>query len=196
MSEYEHDCWSIERTTTAVNPVTAAEVRAQAGVPTQDDDSLIETYIAAATERAEAICGRALVTATYKLYLDKFPCEIRLPKPPATSVTSIQYIDTGGNTQTLNTSLYTTDLKSEPARIVPAWGQVWPPTRCQPNAVTVTYVAGYSDAASVPAMIRLGIMQIAAHFYEHPEAIADGAKTAVPLAGEMLIESWSHGYIW
>src|SRR5581483_2308224 len=62
---------------------------------------------------------------------------IRLPKSPLRSVVSVQYVDTGGNPQTLDPSRYLTDLVGQPGRIAPAYGTFWPITRRQINAVTV-----------------------------------------------------------
>src|SRR4030067_860491 len=84
----------------------------------------------------------ALITQTWELYLDAFPAwEIRVPKPTLQSITSIVYTDTDGILQTLAGSMYLVDNKSEPGRITPAFGEVWPVTRAQINAVIVRFVA-------------------------------------------------------
>lgn len=93
---------------------------------------------------------------------------IHLPRPPLMSVTSIQYVDTTGETQTLDPSLYIVDASQEPGRITPAYGKMWPATRHQIAAVTVTYVAGYgADASSVPARLQQRIMNHVAYCYEN-----------------------------
>ncbi len=114
------------------------------------------------------------MTAIWKLYLDAFPAQIRLPRPPVASITSIEYLDTDGNLQTLATTVYQSDLISEPPRIMLAEGQNWPSTQSGTyNVVTVTYVAGYTDAASVPAAFKTAIKMWAGDLYEHREARLD-----------------------
>jgi uncharacterized phiE125 gp8 family phage protein len=67
-------------------------------------------------------------------------------------------VDTDGTTQTLSTSRYQVDAKRRPGRMRPAYGYSWPATRPSTvNAVTVTFVAGYGPAASVPESVRQAI---------------------------------------
>lgn len=104
----------------------------------------ITALVAQARQQVEMWTGRQLVCATWKLYLDSFPGEIRLPFPPLRSVSSITYVDSDGTTQTLATSEYTVDTNQEPARIVEAYSKSWPVTRAHINAVIVTFIAGYA----------------------------------------------------
>lgn len=151
-----------------------------------DDDALVTSLIKTAREYVETFTQRQLVAATWKLYLNQFPqvCSwwnwesgnnysgryrrwlddpygvdaIRLGHAPLMGVTSIAYVDTDGATQTLATSVYTVDKNTEPARIVLAYGQSWPSTRPQMNAVTVTYIAGFATSfvASANLLGRIG----------------------------------------
>ena len=77
-------------------------------------------------------------------------------------MTSIQYVDDAGDTQTLSTSLYQVDTKSQPGRIIPAYGESWPTVRSDTlNAVTVNFVAGYGDdPEDVPAGLRHAVKLI------------------------------------
>lgn len=120
---------------------------------------------------------------------------IVLPRPPVASITSVQYIDDGGVLQTLDASMYQVDTDSEPARLLPAWGQIWPVTRYpQLSAVKITYVAGYASADAVPATTKQGIRLLLGHFYENREAVlaagARGAAQAIelPLAAKSLLD--------
>lgn len=91
---------------------------------------------------------------TWVQRLDWFPCEIELRRPPVQSVTSVEYVDTAGSTQTLASSRYQLDASSAPGRLRPAYGDSWPTIRLIPNAVTITFVAGYLTAAAVPAIAK------------------------------------------
>lgn len=64
------------------------------------------------------------------------------------------------------------DSDSEPARLVPQYGQFWPLTLRVPNAVQVFFTAGYgNDAASAPASLKVAMMQAVAACYENREAM-------------------------
>jgi len=132
-------------------PLHVEDAKLHLRVTETDSDALIRSLITAALGYAEMFTRRQFVTATLRLTLDAFPAVIRLPRPPLASVTSIQYTDIDGVTQTLSSSDYQVDGRSEPARIQPAYGESWPSTRRELNAVTVTYVAGYATPVSVDA---------------------------------------------
>lgn len=146
-----------------VEPVSLDEAKEHLRVLSDDTDAEIESMIVAARQMVESgeswSLERSLITTTWRVVLDRFPKCIELPRPPLISVSSITYVDTNGTTQTLSPSLYQVDSHNEPGRIVPAYGQVWPVTRDQINAVTVTYTAGYgATAASVPMGIKQAIL--------------------------------------
>lgn len=141
-------------TDATVEPVTLAEMKLHLRVDDSDRDTLIEQLITTARQDAEDRMQRTLLPTVWRVLLDAFPDAIRLPMPRVQSVSSIQYIDTDGVLQTLNSTLYTVDAASEPGWIVPAWEQEWPDTRDQIHAVSVVYVAGYGSAAEVPAPIK------------------------------------------
>ncbi len=134
-------------------PVSLSELKLHLRVDSTTEDDLITGLNVAAREYAEAFTQRAIPPQTFDYKLDAFPCgsEFYLPKAPCISVTSISYIDTNGDTQTLATTVYGTDLPVGPqaraGRIYLKYQQVWPSTRDIPNAVTIRFVAGYAGTA-------------------------------------------------
>lgn len=125
------------------------------------DEEAIATFICAARKDLEEQTLSAFVNQTWTLKLDRFPNwgSIRLPRPPLSSVTSIQYVDTNEATQTWSSSLYTVDADSMPGRVRPALNQIYPTTSGHIHDVTITYVAGYgSTAADVPKGIKQAIL--------------------------------------
>lgn len=179
----------------STEPVTLAQFKQHARISRDDEDALCEACIRAARVYAERVQRRQLCTATWRLSLDCFSAEIRVPLPPLQSAT-IQYVDANGDTQTLDPSAYQVDAYREPGRIVPAYGTCWPDTRCQPNAVTVTFVAGYGAAAAVPETTKQAIKLLAGSFYENREGLVTGTiVAALPLGVESLLsaECWG-GY--
>jgi hypothetical protein len=117
---------------------------------------------------------------------------IQIPKAPLTSVDFIKYVDTTGTQQTLDPSLYQVDPQAddELVRILPAYGQVWPATRVQPNAVSVQFKAGFEDAAHVPARFKLAMKQMLASWYENREGIVLGTQNTpfvIPNSAKLLL---------
>lgn len=158
-------------------PVTVDEVKAHLRIDNDEDDVYLGLLIAAAREHAETRIRRQLCTATWKLRLDCFPCwQIDVPLPPLVSVTTLAYTDTGGTTQTLTENThFTKDIYREPARIIPAYGQVWPATRDTVNAVSLTFVAGYGGADSVPQAIRYGILLLVGRMFQTREGFVSAS---------------------
>lgn len=79
---------------------------------------------------------------------------IELPYPPVRSVT-IQYQNVNGSPTVMVAGTdFLVDLDSQPARLMPPFGAMWPVARVTANAVQVDYVLGY--AAPVAASMTLG----------------------------------------
>jgi uncharacterized phiE125 gp8 family phage protein len=153
-------------------PVTLEEAKLSARVSGIDEDGLIESWIILARELVEIDSRRALLAQTVKLYMDRLPERtIYLERPPVQSVTSIQYVDTDGSLQTLSATKYVTDLVSEPCRLTPAYGIIWPFTRWQTNAVTITFVAGWAAVNLVPERAKQAIKLLVGHWYRNREAV-------------------------
>ena len=180
---------SLTLTTAATEyPLLLEEVKESLRVTTDDENAYIQALIAAATGYAQQATARQLVSATWTMGLDYFSETIYVPRPPLRSVTSIQYLDSAGDSQTLSSSLYRVDTASLPGRIEPAYGQSWPSTRETIAAVTVVFVAGYGAAASVPNEIKLAIRLLVGHWYEHREPVAVGNIVSdIPMSVESLL---------
>lgn len=174
----------------AAEPLTATEAKEHLRITHSDEDTYIERLITAAREWAELFTNRAFINQTWVLKLAYFPSVILLPRSPVSSVTSVEYVDTAGSTQTLATSVYASDTNNEPGTIREAYSQSWPAIRTQssPLPVTATYVAGYGAAgSSVPAGIRQAILALVASSYEFREDLSATPVVKVPEAAERLL---------
>lgn len=146
--------------------------------PSHPDDSLVEALITAVRQDAENYTGIAIANQSYALALDAFPRkEINLGTWPVTSVTSVTYVDRNGATQTLSASAYTLDDYHKPALLHPT-GE-WPDTNDVPNAVIVTFRAGFTDGLSpdpypLPKSIKQAMLLLLGHLYERREAVNVG----------------------
>lgn len=170
------------------SPVTLPEAKQQCNVDIDEDDDLLNRLISAAVDKVEIQTKRALATQTWEWRLDRFPKWFDVPMPPLQSVTSITYIDTDGNEQTLDSSLYTVDNYSVPARITPAYNESWPDTRGHINDVTVTFVAGYESPTKIPEAIKQAILLLVADMYENREDSLSGRTIMnIPLSASSLL---------
>jgi uncharacterized phiE125 gp8 family phage protein len=189
-------------TAPTTEPVTVAEAKLHIRA-TEDtvEDALVSSLITAAREYCETFTRRSFLPQVWDLKLDSF-CDpaaykdgvIWLPKPPVTAVTSITYLDTAGDSQTLSTSIYTYDLPSGPkasrARVQEAYGQVFPQTRSTLNAVTIRFAAGYATAAAVPYSIKAAMLLLIGHWYQNRETVVVGVgigSVQVPTSAEALL---------
>ena len=179
----------------ALEPLTLTETKDHLRYTASDQDALISELIPASRRFAENYCQRALITQTWDLMRDGFPAangSIELPFAPLQSVTSITYTDTAGDPIVLAASLYQVDTISEPGRIAPAFGESWPSTRDELNAVIVRFIAGYGDSpGDVPAGIRQGQLMFVGHMFERRESTITGTIISkVPMATEYLLDPY------
>jgi uncharacterized phiE125 gp8 family phage protein len=176
-------------------PVSLDEAKAHLRVDLDADDDRIEDAITAARETLEIEMRRCFLTTTWTLGLEHFPwcgARLRLPRPPLRSVDAITYLDVDGAAQTLSTEVYGVDTLSEPGRLYLNPAQVWPGTYGVPNAVQITFVAGWDDVLYVPAGIKHAIKLLVGHMYEHREETAEHPLTEIPLGVKRLIWLFRH----
>jgi uncharacterized phiE125 gp8 family phage protein len=181
-------------TAPAIEPLKLASAKLHLRQEETDDDDLIKILIVACREHAEMFTRRQFLTATWELSLDKFPAgiaEIKIPRPPLQSVSSIKYDDLDGNEQTLDSAVYDVDTGVEPGIVRLAYNQSWPSTRSQANAVRIRFLAGWTTIDLVPKSIRQALLLHISHLYDHPDAVVveKGRATiqAPPLAYESLL---------
>lgn len=142
-------------------------------------DSEIRSLIQQAVDIVERDTCLALMTQTWTLNLDCFPCDIiELRRTPVASVTHVKYyIDE--TLTTLSSAVYETDFISEPARVRPVDGEVWPDTDDKLNAVVITFVAGYTSAANVPPRAKTAVLLALRHLYHGCSEMGMGYEAVI-----------------
>lgn len=173
-------------------PFNLLDVKEHLRLPStyETEDDMLNWFIKAARQIAERETNRAIMPATWKLTLDKFPNDMIIcSKNPLISVSSITYVDSDGDTQTWSTSEYVVDDQREPWRIEPAYGYTFPSTRDRINAVTVTFIAGYQTVTEIPANIMQGMRLLIGDFYKNRENIVIGRMVSdIPRNAQWLFE--------
>lgn len=177
-----------------VEPISQDEAKLHLRVDHSADDDLIDILIQAARETVEAHTNRSLITQTRVIKLDNFPFGVlKLTHGPVQSLTSIDYTDSDEANQTLDSDEYWKDLDSNIPRIKAKTS--WPATFDKPNAVTITYVAGYGDAGTdVPAKLRQAMLLIIGHLYENrQQVIVSGTAVGaieIPFGASVLMSPY------
>lgn len=173
----------------ACEPVTLSEFKAHIKHPGgNDEDAILSLYISSAREYCEEVTGLALITQTWLLTLDRWPTErepwwdgvrdgaigalysssrasdVLLPRYPLQSITGIDVDSAAINVA----NTFIVDTQQKPGRLVLKFGSALPQHVEAANAIQITYVSGYgNDSGSVPAPLRLAVLQMAAYLYTH-----------------------------
>lgn len=169
-----------------------------------DDDDLLAGMISSAREDAEDFTGRSLVLQQWIYALDYFPIYrlndfapfdaqsgnsltgyrwnhsqiISIPQPPLLSVDQLVFVDVTGAQNTWTAPQYQVDNVSEPGRLAPLVGTVWPVTAPGVlNAVQIHFTSGY---ATVPYRFMQAIKLRAAAYYANREEFIAGVTMQAP----------------
>lgn len=170
--------------------ITTTEAKAHLRVDFSEDDTLIGALITTATDYLDGwsgVMGRALITQTWTRKADGFPCSdmIRLPLPDVQSAT-VAYYDSDGDAQSFSSFYLVTDAEGSYLQLYD--NATWPTTDTRPDAITVTMVCGYGDAATdVPGPVLSAALLLVGHLYENREAVGDDRLSEVPFGVGMLI---------
>jgi uncharacterized phiE125 gp8 family phage protein len=193
----------------AALPVTLAEVKAQVRYFESDEDALLVGLIRAAMEYVENYTGLALITQTWSQTFPSFPqsyagmaittntiqTPLKLSRRPLQTVLSVTYLDSGGVSQPLDTTVYRVSGAAQPyhpAMLSLNTGQSWPTTYVATEAVTVSYRAGFGDTHNdVPELIRQAIAMTVATWFAFREEVVMGATVAeLPFSGKVLLRDY------
>jgi uncharacterized phiE125 gp8 family phage protein len=149
-----------------VEPLTLAEAKHWLRVDHTDDDGLIASLIRAAREIVEARTGRAVMAQMWRIVVDSWPADGRLPLPltPVASISAVRLIDPAGVASVVASSAYKLEPGEEPPVFcipsVPAPGR-------QRSGIEVDVVAGYGTAPEdCPAPLRQAIRLLLRQAYE------------------------------
>ncbi len=149
-------------------PVTVEEAKRNADIDDLYFNDDVLRWITRARKQVEHDARISLMTQTIEQTVDQFPCNgiIELLAPPMVSVTSVTYVDTAGDTQTLATSVYDVDAIRTPGNVRLKYDQSWPNTQGGYDEVVITYVAGYASASVVPEAAKDAIFLLIRSYFD------------------------------
>ena len=194
------------QTAATTQVVTTAELKAQLRIDTSDEDTLLATYISAATQMAEHYCNRHFINARYEMFFyEDLPSTFSLYFPDVTmdfgqslpesddglfylvDGTDNTYGVVGFNSYILKNSNPYIFCKSssfvEPSGIVPMEGM----DGDNKSRWIFRFKTGMGAAASnIPDAIKQAIKLIASDMYYFRE----DRKRAFPMASEILLQPY------
>jgi hypothetical protein len=179
-------------TAPATEPVTLTEAKSYLRIDTSDEDTILGTFISAATMVIENYTNRKFINQTWDLWLDCFPYSmnfdamipegvtdgklseyltakhyIEIPIYPLSSIVHLKTYTDADVATTMTSTDYIADVSTEPARLSLKNGTTWPTTFLRPvRGIQIQFVAGYgSTAASTPTPIKQAILMLVGQMY-------------------------------
>lgn len=181
----------------AAASLTLAEVKAQLRIDSDDQDTLLTNLIHKVESHVDGKgdLGRAMITQTWAQYECQSPGCVRLRMTPVQSLTSVEYYDSAGTLQTATLSDFELWRDGDYRICKPKDGAQWPTAAKRPDAIKITYVAGFGDAIEdVPESVRGAMLMLVAHWYEHPEAATEAKLMSTPMGYDMLMNNQRVGW--
>lgn len=159
-------------------------------------NTLLSSLIVSARQYAESATDRKLVTQTWDLFLDGFPCygePIYIPFGKCQSAV-VTYTDTAGATQTWDSADYVLSTSREPAVIRPTIGESYPTPQNKPDAVKVRFVCGYGSPDSVPKELKSAMLLIVDHLFRNTSTEVVGTITSpLKIGADMIFQHYKLG---
>ena len=175
----------------ATEPVTASELRSHLRADsTELPDGDANALIAEARQLIEDDTGLAFISQSWRLSLDRWPggaeawwdgvrqmaiselyapnamTSVALPRWPLASITSVTVFDEDSNSAVVSVAnTFDVDIYQVPGRLTLRRGSTWPIALRANDAIQIIYVAGYANAAAVPAPMKRALKNLAAFLY-------------------------------
>jgi uncharacterized phiE125 gp8 family phage protein len=193
-------------------PVSYDEASQHLRVDSTDDKDYILGLIGVAREYADSITGRSSALSTWKAsaatWDDLFGIErdsfdfvrfqsgpvnaIKLFRTPLVSVSSVKYYaPDAGSMTTMSANDYRVITSTEPGQ-VQITGSL-PAVEDRPDAIQITFVAGYSLPRQSPQGLRHAIKMIVANLYENRQPVAFSSCNEIPFTLQTLLENQKTG---
>lgn len=161
----------LKRTSSPIEePITLQDAKDHLHVTTTGEDTAIGYELTDARVFLEKEMNVQMISCGFVGYLDKFPSRnyIEFPIQPMTGVQSVEIFapDASGYTTLADTN-YIFDEFHRPPRLVLAPDASWPSLEDRPNAIKITFNAGYNSASDVPDNWKRALRLVLTNFHEH-----------------------------
>ncbi|NIF80142.1 hypothetical protein F3J20_22570 [Paraburkholderia sp. Cy-641] len=202
-------------------PVSLADAKLHLRVDVDDDDDLIGSMITSARTSCEARMQRSILPQSwtltqssfghswfenhdvphryglvfspdwYRMHSCRHTDSIVLPHPPIRSVDSVQYLNPDHQRVPLDPTAYRLAVIGEMLALLRPVGAAWPRTAHEPDAVIVTYSAGWVEPAQIPAPIISWIKLRIGALYENREEYSAGQPVPELGFADRLLDPYS-----
>lgn len=154
--------------------------KAHLRVVDDSEDSIIGIYLAAAIGAVESATGKLLTPREVQQTLAGFPCDgkgIRLWWGPidADTVAPVIAYDAGDGVEQSLAEFRI--VEGSNAKLLPAYGTVFPSAQRADGSVRISYTAGYA-ANAVPPELDQAVLFLTGHYYANREAVVAGGTGA------------------
>lgn len=183
-------------------PVTTEELIAEleSWADTAENSVTILAKLNEAVSFLENQTARRFMQSTWLQTFEDWPCDrggkllFKIDLKPLSSVTHVKYYNADGTLTTLSSTEYWTITNSERPCVA------FKPTTFsrpilevgRPEAIEVTFVAGYASASAVPHNAKLAIKMLAAYWFEQRKPVASDSLVS-PTAGAPTISEIPYG---
>lgn len=165
--------WTLRRTTSPQGLAVSLEAaKNHLRVAGSSQDDLITNLIKAVTEQLERDIERCIITAGWSQSQDCFPSKgqsVVLNMSKATTITSVTYVDSDGNSQTLDPAQYELDLGRN-ALVCLNDDDGWPETlqtQSGRDVVFINFNCGTTDPNCVPHLFKQALLiEIGRYYYD------------------------------
>jgi hypothetical protein len=181
----------------AFTSVTLARMRANSNIPSGQDEDFLTEALKSAEDYVERQLECTIGLAAWRLTLDSFPQQgesqnqfnqvlahnqpidwkanaILIPLWPVRAVTALTYTAVDGTTTTLPLSQIVQPVGNDRYHLRLKKGCYWPDTDESPNAIAITFNAGWPTQSAIPGTLTQAIRMLVSHFYENREAVMTG----------------------
>lgn len=108
-----------------------------------------------------------LLPQTITEHFDSFVDLLELSAAPIRSISSINYLNSEGNSQGLSETVYKVLDYSLLPKITRRANMSWPTTSNERAAITVVYTVGFDDASAVPSVLKSAMLLLIGYWYEN-----------------------------
>ncbi|MCV9963457.1 phage head-tail connector protein [Pararhizobium sp. BT-229] len=169
-------------------PLTLAETKAHLRIDSATEDDLVASLIPTVRMHLERETGLALLTRSFRLYLDDWPPSrvIQVARGPVQTIEAVTVYDADGLPGDVDVSGFVLDGEARPARLV----LPRQPVPGKPiNGIEIDFSAGFgATGADVPDTLKRAMLLHAALLYEFRGAVLPGDQpAAVPQGYDRLI---------
>ena len=163
-----------------IEPITLAEAKSYLRIPAYSPadsaaDTMLEGFISAAREQAEALQGRPLTGAQYDLTIDCWPASDIYLAEGLSTVDLVQYKADDGSLVVL---VENTDYIVDTVRglILPLDDDTWPTADLwDSSAITIRYTVA---PAEIPQVVKAGMLMLIALWWDDRTPVKAGVGTA------------------